>query len=1040
MLARTALDARSAVLPTGHLVLALFFVASGFSAVAYQVVLSRYTQLIVGATAYAISALLVAFMLGMSIGSALGGRWADATRHPLRLYAIAEGAIGVYCAAFPLLFPWLQELYLQIAPPLGSDALPRSAVRFLVGVLAFLLPSVFMGITTPAFARAIAAHRPDRGRWLARVYGWNTFGAAAGAFLTAYLLVPMLGLVGSILCLSTINLSVAVLAWRRSVPVAAGSLTPAERSETAAAGRASSAFLVSTLLFAAFASGLLSFALEIIWTHLLAVLLGNSVYAFGLMLGSLLLGLSLGSLAAERLAEPQSRALDGVGVSLALAGLSVLLTLGVWDEVPRVFLLFARSSPTFALMEAVRFAVALVLMLVPTALFGISFPLVLRCASSGAVGFGARLGAVYAVNTMGAVAGALLGSYYILPRYGSLDALRLLGGCLLTVGGLTVLFHASFRARLPLATVAMSTLLWVWWLPVSWDFNALNMAAAIYLGTSTSQEGNILFKKEDPTGGLTTVVEARGVRTLLTNGKFQGDDSEEVPIQHRAANIPTLLTPQRERALVIGLGTGVTLSALAAHGFKEVVCAELSNPIVEAAALHFAEVNRKVLQWPSVRLVREDGRSVLMESPDRYDVISVEITSIWFAGVGSIYSQEFYELAARRLRRNGVLLQWFPVHHLSARNLYLVVNTVRKVFPYVSVWNHRHQGFVVASNEPLRLDVGSIRADAGREELREYHRELESGTPLELLSDLVVTDRDVDRFLDAMARLLHTHRGLVSTDTWPVIEYETPKDVLNDFSYFQNRALFRRFRSREPFPFRGQPTAVESAVGEAAFSRGWSDPRALPRLAALAARHPAMSALASRWLFDEFTEDDVVGTGYPTDPVADLHTQRAAVERLVSTSARETDCRAPEFLATVQRVPLAVEGFRGISMAGTRPSGAIDGASLAELGQGWQVRPDGRLPRLELGMDRPRRLRSVQLVVQPLDGLVVRTRLFGRDGEGGWHPLSSGGQLTNLFCNDVRVYELGPDVPPLTGLRLDLQGQSLSSRIAVHEVWAEALP
>jgi len=173
------------------LLLALLFVGSGFSALAYQVILSRYAQLIVGATAFAVSALLTAFMLGMSLGAAVGGRLADRTRHPLRIYAVAEGAIGLYCLSFPLLYPGLQDLYLLLVPEIGAGTvLSRNLVRFALGVSAFLLPTFFMGITTPAFARAVASARRDSGVWLARLYGWNTLGAALGTLVTAYVLVP----------------------------------------------------------------------------------------------------------------------------------------------------------------------------------------------------------------------------------------------------------------------------------------------------------------------------------------------------------------------------------------------------------------------------------------------------------------------------------------------------------------------------------------------------------------------------------------------------------------------------------------------------------------------------------------------------------------------------------------------------------------------------------------------------------------------------------------------------------------------------------
>jgi spermidine synthase len=1018
-------------------VYAALFVASGFSAVAYQVILSRYLQLIVGGTAYATSALLVAFMLGMSAGSALGGRMADRTAHPLRLYALAEGAIGAYCLALPLLFPYLAELYLAVAPPIEGPTGPRNLVRFALGVTAFVVPSFFMGITTPAYARALAAGREDMGRRLARLYALNVLGAALGAFVTAYVLVPRLGLVGSLALGALLNAAVCLLAWRLSRPVAEAAAIEAAAGAPLAFEHRGRARRAVVLLAVAAASGFLSFALEVVWTHLLAILIGNSVYAFGLMLGSLLLGLALGARISEGYAEPEPRAATAIGLSQMLAGAAVVATLGVWDGVPGVFLLFARSSPGFALMEGVRFAVAFGLMLPPTALLGMAFPLVMRCAAAATSGFGRGLGYAYALNTLGAVAGAVLGAYWMLPALGSLGSLRLLGALLLGTGALALLLLSRHPRRFAAAAAATCVLLLGAFAPVHWDFNSLNLAAAIYLGRSASGQGHVVFTREDPTGGLTTVVEHRGVKTLLTNGKFQGDDSEEVPIQHRLANIPTLFTSGRERALVIGLGTGVTLASLAAHGFERVTCAELSLPIVEAARGHFAGVNGAVLGWPSVELLRDDGRSVLLERDDRYDVVSVEVNSIWFAGMGSIYSEEFYRLVSRRLRRNGVLLQWFPVHHLAARNLFMVVNTVRSVFPYVSVWNHRHQGFVVASNEPLAIDLESVRADLGREGLRPFLRELQSGSPLELLSDLVVTDTEADRFLDAMAELLFASRRLVSTDVWPALEYETPKDILSNFLYFQNRATFRRFRSARPFPFRGTPLPAERALADAAFLRGWSDPRASAALAELRAASPALSRAASRWLLDELTGDDVAAASLDEDALARLRQAAPALSETVEAAAPATECReAPGFVTDPLATRARLVGTVGTTLPPTRPEAALDEQAAPGWSDGWRVRPDGVPPRLELAFDRPRRLDTVHLVTRPIDGSLVRARILGREADGRWRPLAGGGQHRDLTCGEMRVYRLPETTSPLAGLAVELQGEALSHRIALYEVWA----
>ena len=407
---------------------------------------------------------------------------------------------------------------------------------------------------------------------------------------------------------------------------------------------------------------------------------------------------------------------------------------------------------------------------------------------------------------------------------------------------------------------------------------------------------------------------------------------------------------------MIGLGTGVTLASLAAHGFEHAVCAELSDPIVEAARAHFAGVNGGVLDWPSVELIRDDGRSVLLERDDRYDVVSVEVNSIWFAGMGAIYSDDFYRLVSRRLKRNGVLLQWFPMHHLSARNLFMVVNTVRSVFPYVSVWNHRHQGFVVASNEPLAVDLDSVRADLAREELRPYLRELQSGSPLELLSDLVVADADADRFLDGMAELLFASRSLVSTDVWPAIEYETPKDILSNFLYFQNRATFRRFRSRRLFPFRGEPLR-----GRALARRGGLRPRLVRPPGARAAaprpgpQHASESRVASRWLLDELTGDDVEGGGHDADPMAELRRASPALSGMIAAAAPAAECRpAPAFVTDPRAPRRTLVGAFGQTLAPTQPEAALDDRATPDWGDGWRVRPEGAPPRLELAFDRPR--------------------------------------------------------------------------------------
>ena len=1019
--------------------LGVLFVTSGLCAVAYQVLLGRYVQLIVGATAYAASAVLVAFMLGVSAGSALGGVWSERSDRPLRLYALAEAGIGLYAILFPWLFPLYGELYARLAPPPAAElSAGRMLARFALGVSVFLLPSFLMGATTPAFARAVAATRPDHGRWLARLYGWNTVGGAAGAFLGAYAIVPILGMRLGLAVLAATNLAVAAVAYRLAKsgptipesPAAAAGGT--EASEPAGRGP-------RTFLLLAFATGLISFGLEVVWTHLLAVLIGNSSYAFGLMLTAILTGLALGTVAASRLAEPRARALSWIGPCLVLGGLGVVLTIPVWDDVPYLFLALRGRIASFALMEATRFVVALLLMLVPTALLGVSFPLVLRAAvPPDGRRLARHIGLVYSVNTVGAVVGATTGAYVLLASLGSLVALKVLGAALIGTGALAMvaLGRRPFERTVAAASLALAVL--AVFMPAHWDVEALNLGASIYLGGSGTHKGFVVYHAEDPTGGLTAVIQEGATRTLLTNGKFQGDNSEEVPIQHRLANIPTLFTPGRERALVIGLGTGVTAAAVASHGFRETVCAEISNPIIAAAGAYFADVNGSITRAPGVRILREDGRSVLLETPERYDVISVEVTTIWFAGAGSVYSREFYDLASRRLRRNGVLLQWFPSHHISARNLYVVVNTVRSVFPYVSVWTHRHQGFVVASNQPLAIDLASVRADQSRPSVRPYVRELESGSPLELLSDLVVTDRDVDGFLDELGGLLWVNRSLVATDAWPTLEYETPKDILNNLAYFQNRALFERFRSQTPFAFRGEPTAAERSLVSTAFVRGWHDPRGLPRLAEAWSENAGLGPATSRWLVDHFGNEEGEGSPAGGGVLSDLGRGLPSLATSLRAVARFEGCiPSPSLVPSDVESLLVADSVRGRALAQSRPQMVVDGVVTEAWSRSFAFTADAGPARLLLRLPRPRPVQRVFVSARALDGGSLRVRILGHGEDGRWYPLTGGGDAADLACTETRVYQLAPTAPPLSGLQVDFQADTLAGSVLVNEIWVE---
>ena len=274
---------------------------------------------------------------------------------------------------------------------------------------------------------------------------------------------------------------------------------------------------------------------------------------------------------------------------------------------------------------------------------------------------------------------------------------------------------------------------------------------------------SFIFRHENVQGGLTTVVEQtietpdsrRTVRTMYTNGKFQGDDNPagENNAQFGFAAIPSLFVKQRTDALLIGLGTGHTATALWHLGYKRIDVAEFSDGIVRAADQCFRGLNESILSDPRVRLHLEDGRNVLLTDRSRtYDLITIEITSIWFAGATNLYSKEFYGLAQKRLKPDGVLQQWVQLHHIGPREIASILATPRSVFPYVSLWYYGKQGMVLASNRPMQPGSNI----------------LDSKLASELLRAQLVGPEGVTR----MSRELHPK---INTDHNRWIEYATPR-------------------------------------------------------------------------------------------------------------------------------------------------------------------------------------------------------------------------------------------------------------------------
>ncbi len=785
--------------------LGMMFFVSGAAALVYQVLFAKQLALVFGSTSTATLTVLATFLGGMAIGSLMGSRLALKTNRPLVAYAIMEMLIAGYCVLTPSLFEFIQQMYVALAAGHAPDSPMLLGLRVALGATVLLVPTVLMGATLPVLAQALGTQSQRIGLNVAWLYFANTGGAAAGALLTSYAVIPLLGASQTTLVAAGLNLLVALGAIQLSKRFVTTQVTLATTDIQSFENvvhlpkKAAVAALLALCV-----GGILSLGLEVVYVHMLSIVAGNSVYAFGLMLATFLLGLAGGGEAARRLlSKPDS---DRLRLLVwALLGLAASTAAGIlwWFDIPAYFASFAQypAAQSFSAREAIRGAVCALLMIPPTLFIGAAYAFGMDIATAAGrrkpiamLGFGAAL------NTLGNITGVLLFGFCLLPLFGGLISTQVIAFSALILAALLLVVTSTRLNRWDVALFASTAGIVVMSLGAQLNYDVLSSGANVYF--APQQWGQVIEHAESIDGGLTTVTVNASpdgpIKTLLTNGKFQGNDATKGEMQAQMGFALTSLLHQehRERALVIGYGTGVTSRVFHDAGFHHLDIAELSRDVVRLADEHFSKVNNRVSSAPGVQLHVTDGRNLLLLSSKQsgYDVVSIEITSIWFAGAASLYNREFYRLARSRMAQDGVLQQWLQLHRLAPTDLLSVVASLRAEFRYVSLYVMGGQGILIATNSADRQSPNN-----------ESIQKLENSISLKTVKGAL--DRPIsaiagDRLLDnaGIDRFIKT--GGVdeslwwSTDDNLHLEYSTPKANVNDAqrSYQSNLGLLSRFR------------------------------------------------------------------------------------------------------------------------------------------------------------------------------------------------------------------------------------------------------
>lgn len=681
---------RSHARPSLRLVLSLFF-ASGLAGLVYQVAWARLLSRVLGVDIHAVTTVVCTFMAGLGLGSYAVARWGGHLLRPLRAYGVIEVSIAVYAALTPGMIAGLETLYTNAAGGLGP--LATSGVRVGISALLLLIPTTLMGATLPLVARAVASDSTAAGK-IGLLYGVNTLGAVVGCLLAGFVLLAQLGIRGTLLVAAGVNLAAGVLALLAASGSEASPIvhTP-RRSEPRAR------FVLAVF----FLAGVTALGYEVLWTRALLVHLRSSNYAFTVMLAVYLIGVACGSLVAARFAGRSRDPLRAVAVCQLGVVASVVAGLVAFPHLEQVGRLLTGSDRLESFAAAVVFMLtqASVVLLLPTAFMGAMLPFGVRAYHVASHDLGKSVGSLYAANTAGNVAGALLVGFGAIGWVGVRHSLIGMVALNLALAAAVVGWGTrSRRARWVAIGAAVGALTAV----------HLAVPGRLFYHSIAKPGDEIVYYRE----GASDTVAVLGrpgpppLRSLIYSDGRGASGTWTLAWNLYLGHLPMLLHPDPREVLHICIGAGNSLAAVARHAPARIDAVELSPHVREAA--RFFWTNEGVLDDPSVRFIAEDGRNFLLRSRDRYDVISMEPPVLFTAGVVNLYTQEFYELVRRHLEPDGVALQWIPLLGLSEKNRGHLLRAFAEAFPAVSIWQQLESPvlLLIGTERPLRLDLDAI--------------------------------------------------------------------------------------------------------------------------------------------------------------------------------------------------------------------------------------------------------------------------------------------------------------------------------------------
>ncbi len=781
----------------------LMFFLSGAAALIYQVVWVRSLTLIFGGSHLAVTVVLSIFMAGLAIGGYTIGRYVDTVKKPLRLYGLLELGIALFALIFAGLVKLYPSIYIFLAQGKDDYPLYLSLIRILFSLISLIVPTTLMGGTLPVLSRFVSHQPKDLRSALSFLYGFNTLGAVAGATGAGFLFLRLysVGTTLSIAIVMNVFIGIASILLQKRAPEVFVVDTSGPGKESPVSSTPSSSYAehredllpLRLVLWGIGASGFCALGYEVLWSRILTIAIGASVYGFTTMLVAFLSGIALGSEAYGLLPKifkfgdrGIERSISWFGIVQVIIGITALIVTIFIRDIPANMIRLQNyfrgvGIDFFSMRVWSNFVLAFFYMLIPAFFMGLAFPLAGKVHAEYKKAVGGAVGEVLAFNTVGAILGSAVSGFLMIYLFGIERSLQILIAINIGFGLLIV---ASVKKN-RLLNFAVSGLAFASLLFLALNHSALRIWDTKYFAIFRNNQPeafrtpemirdaventDVLYYAEGIEAIVSSIKVKGGDQAFLTNGRIEASSQlQGQQCQFVLGHLPMLLNKNPKDVLVVGTGSGMTLGATSVHPNVEHIILVEIEPKVIGVARTFEKYNHHVLDNPKLRIVFNDGRNFLMTTKNRFDVITADPIHPWFRGAGYLYTTEYFRLASGHLKQGGVICQWLPIYELTPADLKSVVKTFSENFRYTMLWLTHYDAELVGSNSPIIIDEAELDGRIAVPGVSDDLKRVMMGSANDILSYFVMGNKGMKEF---------GQDGILNTDDNLYLEFSAPFSI-----------------------------------------------------------------------------------------------------------------------------------------------------------------------------------------------------------------------------------------------------------------------